>query len=83
MSVEVNGIKYLTAGDVVAQLGISRATLWRWRRQGRVPSGHRYRNRQVIFTPDEVEAIQAYADRIEPIEGDDSKQIDLFTRVGD
>ena len=82
MPVEINEIKYLTATEIVKQLKISRPTLWRWRRKGKVPSGHRYRNSQVIFTPDEFEAIRDYAHRVEPIEGIATEQFDLFKRNG-
>jgi len=57
----------LTATDVLEQVPVTRQTLWRWRQEGKIPAGHRYRNRQVVFTPDEVEAIREYANRVEPI----------------
>ncbi len=79
MPVEINETSYLTATDVRKQVNVTRQTLWRWRQEGKIPAGHRYRNRQVIFTPDEVKAIQEYANRIEPIDNSDSKQMSLFS----
>jgi len=67
MPVEINGISYLTATDVLGQVPVTRQTLWRWRQEGKIPAGHRYRNRQVVFTAGEVEAIREYANRVEPI----------------
>lgn len=67
ISVEINGIKYLTATGLLQIVDVTRQTLWRWRHEGKIPAGHRYRGRQVVFSPDEVEAIQEHANRIEPI----------------
>ena len=68
MAVEIKGIKYLSASDLLKKAGITRQTLWRWRQEGKVPAGYRYRGRYVVFSPDEVEAIQEYANRIERID---------------
>lgn len=67
ISVEINGTKYLTATGLLQIVDVTRQTLWRWRHEGKIPAGHRYRGRQVVFSPDEVEAIQEHANRIEPI----------------
>lgn len=68
MPVEIQGSKYFTNSEVSAELGVSRQTLWRWREKGRIPTGLRYRTRQVLFTLDEVDAIKLYANHLEPIE---------------
>ena len=39
----------------------------RWRNEGKVPAGHRHRNRSLLFTSDEAEAIRQFANRIEPL----------------
>ncbi|PUB84856.1 MAG: hypothetical protein DBP02_07590 [gamma proteobacterium symbiont of Ctena orbiculata] len=71
MAIEINGINYLSASELLKTVGVTRQTLWRWRQEGKVPAGHRYRGRHVVFSPDEVEAIQEYANRIERIDSSD------------
>lgn len=66
-AIEVDGDVYVPAATVARDLGVSRQTLWRWRTSGKVPAGHRYRDRQVFFTPQEVEAIRHYASRLAPV----------------
>ena len=80
--VEINGIKYLLLTEVSERLKVSRQTLWRWRQQAKIPGGHKYRDRKVVFSPDEVEAIREFADRIEPIGTSDSSQLRLFNGLG-
>jgi predicted DNA-binding transcriptional regulator AlpA len=82
MSVKINEINYLTTTEVLHQISTSRQTLWRWRQEGKIPKGHRYRGRQILFSPEEVEAIKDFANRIEPIERVDSNQLRLFNHVG-
>lgn len=82
MPVEINSIKYLTATEVLETVDVSRQTLWRWRQEGKIPAGHRFRGRQVVFTPEEVSAIQQYANRIEPIDNAESAQLSLFDGNG-
>ena len=79
MAVVVNGIRYLNASEVLETVDVARQTLWRWRQQGKIPAGHRFRGRQVVFSPEEVEAIQEYANRIEPINNSASVQLSLFS----
>lgn len=78
MSVQVNGIKYLSAAELLETVDVTRQTLWRWRQEGKIPAGHRFRGRQVVFSPEEVSAIQEFANRIEPIDGSDEGQLSLF-----
>ena len=78
MPVQIRGLTYFTASDVAEQLEVSRQTLWRWRQDGKIPPGHRFRNRHVVFTPAEVKQIEQYATRIDPIDPPDSLQQDLF-----
>ncbi len=67
MPIKINEVSYLTVTDLLEEVDVTRQTLWRWRQEGKVPAGHRYRSQQVIFSPEEVEVIKGYANRIEPI----------------
>ena len=65
-AISVSGTAYYAGADVARAVGVSRQTLWRWRREGKVPTGRRFRDRQILFTAPEVKAIKAYASRLEP-----------------
>ena len=81
MAAEIGGQVYLCVSEVVERLDISRQTLWRWRRESELPTGHRFRGNQVVFSPSEVEEIEAFANRLEPISAassSDSSQLRLF-----
>ena len=43
-----------------------------------MPIGHKYRGRQVIYTPEEAREIEAFANRIDPIDPPPPGQADLF-----
>lgn len=66
MQVEIAGVRYYSTAAVLSEAGISRQTLWRWRRGGHIPEGHRFRNGQLLFTADEFRGILAYANHVEP-----------------
>ena len=68
MTIQVEGVRYYSAAEVQAQLGVARQTLWRWRKEGKVPAGCRYRDHHVVFTRKEFDAIRGFANRIEPAE---------------
>ena len=75
---EVNGAQYFSVTEVAADLEVSRQTMWRWRKDGKIPAGHRFRDRQVFFTEPEVKSIREYANHVEPM-GDASRdQLRLF-----
>lgn len=80
MPVRIDGEEYFTNSEVSEELGVSRQTLWRWREKGRIPTGLRYRTRQVLFKKAEVEAIRQFANHLEPIElgSGGVKQLGLF-----
>ena len=79
MPVEVQGQVYYTNSEVSEELGVSRQTLWRWREKGSIPTGLRYRTRQVLFKREEVDAIRQFANRLTPIElGTGTRQLPLF-----
>ena len=81
MPVSVAGTTYYTASEAADVVGVSRQSLWRWRRGRLVPSGRRYRGRELLYTREEVEAIFAHAHRLEPADAATrlSAQLDLFS----
>lgn len=82
MPIAVEGITYFSAVEVVQDVGVSRQTLWRWRQEGKVPAGRRYRDKQVLFTPAELDQIRQHANRIEPLDGEPSSQFGLSEGQG-
>jgi transposase-like protein len=66
MTIEIEGKTYFPAAEVARAVGVSRQTLWRWRQMHKVPPGRRFRDRQIVFTPDELNEIQEFAARLEP-----------------
>lgn len=78
MPILIERVEYFTAADIQRDLGIARQTLWRWRKAEKIPQGRRYRDRQVVFTREEVEAIREYSNRLEPVEASGSDQLKLF-----
>ena len=78
MPVIIDGIKYFTATDILKDLAVSRQTLWRWRAEGKIPSGRRDRRKRVLFNQDEFDAIRAHANLLEPIDTRDKDQLKLF-----
>lgn len=67
MPVLIRGMPFFSISEVLLESGVSRQTLWRWRREGRVPPGYRFRDGQVLFTSAEVEAILLYRDQLVPL----------------
>jgi predicted DNA-binding transcriptional regulator AlpA len=67
MPLTIEGVEFFTTTEVTKMVGVSRQTLWRWRAEGDVPLGRRYRRKSVVFTRTEVDEIVAFANRIEPI----------------
>lgn len=78
MPIIAEDVTYMTVSDVAGIVGVARQTVWRWHRQGLIPAGHKFRNRTVVFAPDEVEAIREYANRVEPVEGPQPRQLSLL-----
>jgi predicted DNA-binding transcriptional regulator AlpA len=67
MPLTIEGVEFFTTTEVTQMLGVSRQTLWRWRAEGNVPPGRRYRRKSVVFARAEVDEIVALANKIEPI----------------
>src|SRR5260370_40835616 len=84
--VEIAGTRYLPATDVARHVGVSRTTLWRWRHDGKIPLGRRYRNGLILFAPAEVEVVREYAERLVPatarrMEGPKQRRVSPGRRV--
>ena len=77
MPTELNNRLYLSVNEVLVDTGVSRQTLWRWRQDGKVPLGHRFRDRQILFDEDEFDAIRTYANHVERLD-DSARQLKLF-----
>jgi hypothetical protein len=75
----IDGSEYFSAAQIVEATGISRQTLWRWRQEGKVPAGHRFRDKLLVFTAGELDLIRQYANRLEPISDTRHDQLNLFT----
>lgn len=72
----------MSVAEISRYIGISRQTLWRWRREGKVPIGNCCRDRKVLFTDSEADEIRSSADRVEPIGQSDDHQPSLFKQEG-
>ena len=77
-SLRIDGSDYFSVAQILKETGVTRQTLWRWRQDGRVPAGHRFRDKQILFTAEELEQIRQYANRVEPISSDPRSQLNLF-----
>lgn len=78
MPIQVNGIQYITAQEAAEAVDVSRQTIWRWRKNRKIPAGYRFRNGQLLFSREEFAVIQKYANRLQPSEAADAGQITLF-----
>lgn len=67
MPIEIAGVRYFSATDINREIGITRQTLWRWRKLREIPQGQKYRGHQLLFTKEDVDAIRQYANRLEPV----------------
>jgi hypothetical protein len=81
MPVELKNRVYFSVNEVLDDTGVSRQTLWRWRQDGKVPLGHRFRDRQILFDEEEFHAIRSYATQVEPLDGR-ARQLRLFKTDG-
>ena len=82
MPTESGGEAYFTHKEVLGRISVERSTLWRWRREGKVPMGRSSNSKQVYFTADEVAAIEDYAFGLKPIDVRDPTQLRLFNGKG-
>jgi predicted site-specific integrase-resolvase len=70
MPLVVSGQEFFTATEVAQDVGVVRQTLWRWRQEGKIPAGSRYRGRQILYTRAELVRIRQFANRVEPLVSD-------------
>lgn len=75
---EIDGTQFFGAKEVAEAAGVSRQTLWRWRRAGKIPAGYRFRNGQVLYTDAEREQIRDYANHLEPLSTANDDQLSMF-----
>lgn len=79
MPTTIDGVQYLQVSELAEELRVSRQTLWRWRKEGHIPQGNRFRGRRILFSPAEVDAVRQFAFKVEPIyEEEGSAQVSLF-----
>jgi len=76
--VEIDDLEFFGASELAEELSISRQTLWRWRNDGKIPIGQRFRDGRVLFTAEEAEEVRRYANHLEPIDEPDRNQLRLF-----
>jgi hypothetical protein len=74
MPIEIEGVEYFTAIDIQREVGVVRQTLWRWRRARKIPQGRRYRDKTIVFTRAEMDAIREYSNRLEPADSSQPRQ---------
>lgn len=75
----IDGTSFYALAAIASEVGVSRQTIWRWRQEGKIPVGHIYRDRRVVFSESEARAVLEYANRIEPAAGVVRDQLSLFS----
>ena len=64
MPVDINGQIYYRTSEACRKIGISRATLFRWLKEGVLEEMHRDRRGWRMFTEDDLNKIRAEAKKI-------------------
>ena len=78
MPVELNGMRLYRIGEALTKAGLSRATYFRWVKDGKVPDARfRDRNGRRVLTPEEVRALFRTAHEVVEPEPDVQTQIPL------
>jgi len=65
MPIEINTQTYYRTSEACMKTGISRATLFRWLKAGILNKSYRDRRGWRLFTEDDLNKIQAEANRVE------------------
>lgn len=71
-SIMIGDKTYYEGTKILRALGISRQTLWLWRKEQLIPAGSLHRNR-LVFSDEETAQIAAHAARVEPVELRDTR----------
>lgn len=79
MPLTIDGTTFYALAEIASEARVSRQTIWRWRQEGKIPAGHVYRDRRVVFSDLEARAVLEYANRIEPVSGIARGQLNLFS----
>jgi predicted DNA-binding transcriptional regulator AlpA len=69
---------YISSAELIQELSVSRQTFWRWRREGRIPTGHLFRGGRLVFSSLEADRVRAFANRLEPTAPSSRNQLKLF-----
>ena len=88
MPLLLRGVEFYTTEEIAEVAGVSRVTVWRWRKADLIPQGRRYRGRERLYTLAEAEAIYQHAHRLEGDEGTTAArealgQLHLFSEAPD
>ncbi len=78
MPVLIENIRYFYAIEIYEELRVSRTTFWRWRADGDIPNGRRYRGKRVVFNEEELDVIRQFANRLESGQPPIRNQLKLF-----
>ena len=65
MPIEIKGQTYYRTSEACIKTGVSRATLFRWLKQGILKRSHKDRRGWRLFTEDDLTKIRAEAEKIE------------------
>ncbi len=64
--IRIGADTYFETKEVLRAVGVSRQTLWNWRKDALIPAGSRHRNR-IVFSEAEFAEIAAYAAKVQPV----------------
>jgi len=64
MPIEINGQIYYRTSEVCTEVGISRATLFRWLKEGLLKKSRRDRRGWRLFTEDELKTLKTESNRV-------------------
>ena len=84
MAYERNGVRYYNHTEVAKATGVTRQTLYRWIREGKIQSGNyvRVRDGRTFYSETELAAIREFANGLELQDGSSRDQLSLFQPDG-